>query len=393
MDLRNDPPPTADLVVIGGGIVGAATTFYAARSDLAPVLVEARPGLATLTTRRSTGAFRLQFDNREELDLIRQSVDLFLNFQELTAQSRYDPAIRQPGYLWLTTDADRSEYQRDLVARQHSWGQTDIELIDGREVRSRFPFVAPGVIQGRYRAGDGFLDPVAVTLGLVEGSGAPVVPGCEVGSIEVGEGTVQAVQTSLGRIATNNVVVCAGPFTGTLLAATGVNLPLTTVARHKVVMRDVPEVPADAPMTIDDDTGTHWRPALDGGAFLLYTDPATPPTHPEWEVPPDPAYAGRILDPASPLTASRIAPFWSAVWARRASWEIESGQYTMTPDHRPLIGPTGIPGLYVNSGYSGHGIMGAPAGSKHVVRTMMDPREANPFDPHRPQQTRSTDLL
>src|SRR6476661_1668880 len=92
-------PATAGLVIIGGGVVGAATAFFAARAGLRPLLLERRAALATLTTAAATGSFRLQFDNPEELALVRESVDLYLNFAEVTGQREYDPAARQQGYL------------------------------------------------------------------------------------------------------------------------------------------------------------------------------------------------------------------------------------------------------------------------------------------------------
>src|SRR5438093_3551201 len=122
MRVRRDLPRHADLVVIGGGVVGAATAFFASRAGLKPVLVEARPALCTLTTPRATGAFRLQFDNREELEMVRESVELFLNFREQSGQKRYDLGVRQQGYLWLTTEEDRAERQRRMVEQHHQWG-------------------------------------------------------------------------------------------------------------------------------------------------------------------------------------------------------------------------------------------------------------------------------
>src|SRR5687767_4740556 len=100
----DDLPRRAEVVVIGGGVVGAATAFFARRAGLAPLLIESRPALCTLTTPASTGAFRLQFDNPEELEMVRGSVDLFLNFPDATGQADYDLSLRQQGYLWLTTD-------------------------------------------------------------------------------------------------------------------------------------------------------------------------------------------------------------------------------------------------------------------------------------------------
>ena len=106
------------------------------------MLLERRPALCTLTTAAATGGFRLQFDNVEELALVRESVEVFLNFAAVTGQSAYDPMIRQQGYLWLATEAETADRQRALVAMQHGWGQDDIELLDGDEVCYRFPYVA-----------------------------------------------------------------------------------------------------------------------------------------------------------------------------------------------------------------------------------------------------------
>src|ERR687892_1888513 len=94
----DDLPSRAELVVIGGGVVGAATAFFARRAGLAPLLIERSPALCTLTTPASTGAFRLQFDNREELELVRESAELFLHFADVTGQTTYDLRVRQQGY-------------------------------------------------------------------------------------------------------------------------------------------------------------------------------------------------------------------------------------------------------------------------------------------------------
>ena len=162
-------PRTAELVVIGGGVAGAATAFHAARAGLRPVIVEARPALCTLTTPVATGAFRLQFDNPEEIALIRESVELFLHFAERTGQTDHDPDVRQQGYLFATTSEEKASWQRSLVERQHGWGLDDVEVLEGDEVRRRFPFVAPEVVQARFRAGDGFLDPKAAHARVREG--------------------------------------------------------------------------------------------------------------------------------------------------------------------------------------------------------------------------------
>jgi sarcosine oxidase subunit beta len=363
----SDLPPQADLVIVGGGIAGAATAFHAARAGLRPVILERRPAVCTFTTAVAAGGFRLQLDDEEEFRLISESVDLFLRFDDVTGQREYGPGVRQQGYLWATTDEPRAEVQRRLVELQRGWGLTDVELIDGDEARRRFPFLGPDVLQARFREGDGLLDPIGLTLGLAAASGATVVARCDVTGFQLEGDRLLGVETSRGRVGTEAAVVAAGPFSGVVAAAAGVDIPLEAVTRQKLVLPDVPAVPPDAPMTIDDDSGAHWRPAL-RGASLLFTDPATLPSEPVEEVPTDSRFAFRLLDPDSPVSVARVVPFWREVWDRgNAPWLLQAGQYTETPDRRPLIGPTGVEGLYVNAGYGGRGVMGSPAGSRILV--------------------------
>jgi sarcosine oxidase, subunit beta len=140
---RSEPPATADLVVVGGGIVGAATAFHAARAGVDAVIVERRPMLASLTTAAAAGGFRLQLDDEEEYRLIRESVELFLSFEEATGQREYDAQVRPQGYLWATTAEEGAARQRGLVEAQRGWGLGDVELLDGDQARKEFPFLAP----------------------------------------------------------------------------------------------------------------------------------------------------------------------------------------------------------------------------------------------------------
>jgi glycine/D-amino acid oxidase-like deaminating enzyme len=388
-------PPTADVVILGGGIVGAATAFHAARAGLHPVIVEARPALCTLTTPVAAGAFRLQFDSLEELTLVRESVELFLNFQEITRQNAYDPAVSQQGYLWLATTEATAAVQRDLVSRLHRWGQTDVEILGGDEARRRFPYVGDNVLQARFRADDGFVDTKQVTFGLAEASGATVVLDCRAVGFDASGGRLRSVETSRGIISTDLAVIACGPLSRSLAEAAGLRLPVVAVRRHKLWVPGLPLVPPDAPMTIDEETAAHWRPAF-GGAWVLFTDPSTPPEPPAEAVPVDPAFAFQVLDPSSPGSVARVVPFWRQVWEHGAHhWTLQAGQYTVTPDHRPLLGPTSVDGLHVNTGYSGHGIMAGPAGSRLAVDLVigkLDPA-TNPFAPDRTFEQRPPPTL
>lgn len=385
VNYRAELPTSADLVIVGGGVVGAATAFWAARAGLRAVVIERRPAICTLTTAAATGGFRLQHEDRDDWALVRESLDLILNFAEQTGQTDYDPGIVQRGYLWLTTESAMAAQQRAIVAEQHAWGQTDVELLDGDEVRRRFPYVGDAVIQGRFRAGDGTFDQKVLAVGLAAASRVPIVVNCGVTGFRLASGRLTGVVTEHGIVATEQVVLAAGPFSGPLAATVGLTLPLENVRRQKTILPDVPEVPPAAPMTLDEDNGTHWRPAL-RGAFLTGANKEFIVDPPLEEVPTDHALALRFLDPASPFAASRIAPFWAEVWARGAvNWSLHGGQYTMTPDGRPLIGPSPVPGLWLNAGYGGHGVMQSPAGSRRLIAmiTGVGVPTDNPFRPDR----------
>ena len=386
-------PSGAELVIVGAGIAGASTAFWAARAGLSPVVLEALPVPAALTTPVATGGFRLQFDNLEETELVRESVSLILDFSGITGQDSRPLGVRQPGYIWATTSEQRAGEQRRLVALQHSWGQTDIETFGGDEARRRFPYLSPEVVHARYREGDGFVDPRALTLGLLRASGAPVHTSCRVVSLRALPSGGFEVGAEQGAIRAEQVVIAAGPFTARLAALAGVDLPLEVKPRHKVVVPHLARVPPDAPMTIDDDTGVHWRPVL-SGAHVLDAAPRGPGRAPVEDVPPDHDMAFRVLDPYRSEAAARISPFWGKAWRRgEFSWMVHSGQYTMSPDHRPLIGRTPIDGLWVNTGYSGHGIMCSPAGGRILADLITSRLQDSPFSPDRTFVDRRMDHL
>ena len=132
------------------------------------------------------------------------------------------------------------------------------------------------------------------------------------------------------------------------------------------------------------------------GALALRTVPGVPPGPALDDVPTSAQFAFDLLDPASPYAVARISPFWRDVWARGTDhWFLQAGQYAYSPDHRPFLGPTPVPGLYVNCGYSGHGIMTSGAASRLVADTITGKLApaANPFRFDRPILDRDLDIL
>jgi hypothetical protein len=165
--------------------------------------------------------------------------------------------------------------------------------------------------------------------------------------------------------------------------------------RHKLVIPDLPAIPAHGPMTIHEETAAHWRPGL-SGCFGLLTDPRTPAGEPLDNVPTTVDFAFSLLNPRSPTSLARLSPLWVSAWEDGTlNWFLQAGQYAYTADHRPLLGPSDVPGLVLNVGYSGHGIMTSAGGSRTVVDAVLGKLapSANAFRPQRTMVERPLDIL
>jgi sarcosine oxidase, subunit beta len=395
LQVADDLPASADVVIVGGGIVGAATAFFACRAGLSVVLLEKRPALCTLTTPVSTGAFRLQFDNPEEIAIVREGIDIFDHFAELAELPGYDLRIRKQGYLFCATTPAGAEHQRHFADALHGWGVADLELLDGDEARYRFPYLSQAIVQARFRQGDGWLDPKRLTLGYARASQATICLETPAIGFDRRGDRVIGVRTPRGSIACAHAVVATGPFAGPVAAMAGVQLDLRPTIRHKLVMPDLPALPPTSPMTIQEETAAHWRPGLAGG-YGLWTEATTPAGAPLENVPTDAEFAFGLLNPRSPRSLAHLSPIWDAVWAEgNLTWILQAGQYTYTADHRPLLGPSDVDGLVLNVGYSGHGIMASAGGSRLVVDALLGrlSQADNPFRPQREMVERPLDVL
>ena len=381
-------PASAEVVIVGGGIVGAASAFFLARAGLRPVLVERAPALATATTAVSAHCVRAQFSEPENVAMMGESLAIFAEFAAVLGlpPDEADIGLLRQGYLFASTDPDQAAPFAARVALQSALGLDDVELLDGDEIRRRFPFVAPEVVTGTFRAGDGWLDGCRAAELFARASGAPVHVNTEVLEIVRTGGHVTGVRTDRGTIATESVVLATGPFAGELA---GEPLPIAPLRRQRLIVSlhgsdGRPAIPQGGPLTIDADTGAHWRPHR-GGALIAWGLPEAPGP-PHWPVAADPAFADLVLK--DPRGVGRISPFWRDLAPRLAPAEIAlaAGQYTMTPDHKPLIGPAAdTVGLWLHTGYSGHGIMGSPSGARLLADLVVGrvPIEGNPFRPGR----------
>ena len=372
-------PATADLVIVGGGIVGAATAFWASRAGLRPLVIEKRSALATLTTTRSLEAFRAQFEDPEDIAMMRESIAVFESFAEVVGLPGYGISLHQQGYLFVTLEGDGPARVGVRVARQRAAGLEDVEALSGDEARRRFPYLAPEVTAAAFRARDGWLASHEVTYGFAAGSGARFFVETEATGFEIRSGRLAAVRTSRGMVSTPRCVIAAGPYSARVAALAGIALPLTPVRRHRAGIKSHPLIPREAPMTLSLDTGAHWRPE-GAGAYLGWSGALEePPREPRDEVPADWSF------PALALAAVTVfSPFWDDVVRNlpRDNVTVEAGLYELTADAKPIIGAAGVvDGLYFNTGYSGHGVMGSPAGGRLAVDLLLGRRSEaeNPF--------------
>jgi sarcosine oxidase, subunit beta len=371
-------PATSDIVVIGGGIAGAADAFFLSQAGLSVVVLERGTQLAGLTTAQSVACFRAQWDEPDYAALVLPSIDFYGAFAERTGLPGWDIGIRRHGWLFLTGAPDGPAIVQRFVSGHRRLGVRDSEWLSGDEARYRFPWLGPDVTAASYRALDGWVSPYEVTYGLAKASSATFLLRTAATGIVIDGERVAGVETSQGTIRTRLVVLAAGPFSEGLAASVGVSLPLTALRRHRAMVTPRPEIPTDGPMTVDMDTHVYWRPE-GGGAFLGMGLPEDP-SEPRIDVPIDWTFPAVAMD-----AAGRLVPFWRDVAGRltRAEVSLGAGQYTITSDGRPIIGPTGgVEGLFVHGGDNGWGVESAPEAGRRLAAAVLVGR-SDPDDPFR----------
>lgn len=369
---------TADAVVIGGGIIGVATAFWLSRAGLSTIVVEMRDGLSTLTTTASIESFRAQFTEPAMASLAKESIDVWENFAQVTGLEGYEIDLHHGGYLFLTTDEAKVADVKSAVGAYHKVGVTDSEFWSGDEVIKQLPWISPDVKAGAYRAKDGWFSAHEVTQGFARAAeNARFFVRTRATGIETDAQGVSAVITDRGRISTRVVINAAGPFAVTVARWVGIDLPIYQMRRQRVFVAPHPKILQNAPLIMDVDNDSYWRPET-GGALLGWHDPEEQKSDPMEEPQGDWDFPAFTLE-----MVSRISPFWGDVIddLKQDDISVYAGQYVHAPDDQPIIGPVAeVPGFHLNCAYWPGVMLSAAAGRWicDMIRGEMDPKD-NPL--------------
>jgi len=370
---------TADVVIIGSGIVGSSVAYHLAQQGCTNVVVlerEAHQGKGS--TGKSMGGVRAQFTTPVNIKMSKYSIDFFSKFDEIVGH----PAdYRAHGYLFCATNEKHLAYLKTNRELQNTLGVTNVEWVEAKDIAQMVPQLrVDDILGGTFCPTDGFVDPHSVMMGFMlnaRARGVRLWLDTEVTGIDVegggsmplsdsannkapssrrtpNESRISGVHTSRGFISTRVVVNAAGAWAAQVAEMAGAELPVEPLRRQLVPTEPFDQLPQRFPMVIDMSTGFHFR--REGkGILLAWNDPKeTPGFKTEF----DETFVEKILTHA----ASRVPVLAEAGVNPRRAW---AGLYEMTPDHHAIIGPApNVEGLYFVNGFSGHGVMHSPASGK-----------------------------
>ncbi len=358
---------TADVVIVGGGIVGCAAAYFlstdAAFRGRRIVIVERDPSCRECSTARSAGGVRQQFSTPENIAMSQFTLAVFHRLATMFG-AEADVAFREQGYL-IMASAEGQPQLAENVDLQRSMG-ADIALLGASELEARFPWLtSDGVAAGSLGlSGEGWFDPPSLATlfrKAAVANGVTVIADRVTGLVVQG-GRVQSVAlASGGSVACGQVVNAAGSWAGEVAALAGVALPVEPRKRYVYVIdaRAVPDALRLAPLTVDP-SGVWFRP--EGRVFICGKSPEA-----------DQEPAARDLDAIDyrffeeevwPALAARV-PAFEAVKVVNA-W---AGYYDYnTLDQNAVIGPhPEVANLYFAAGFSGHGAQQAAAAGRAIA--------------------------
>ncbi|MFN8188502.1 MAG: FAD-binding oxidoreductase [Gaiellales bacterium] len=344
---------SAEVVVIGGGIMGASTLYYLTRNGCTDAVLVERDTLGAGSTGKAAGGIRAQFS--DELN-VRLGLESIRRYEQFGDEPGGEIDFKQWGYLFLLTNRADVDAFAAGVALQQAHGVPS-RLLTADEAHAIVPGVnVEDVLAATFCPIDGYATPEAAVQGYASAAsqaGATIVQGCAAERIVIEDGRVAAVETRHGRIATRRVVLTAGVWSGDLGRTAGVEIPVEAEPRHVFFTGPGDPLPHELPLTIDFATGFYFhreRPGLLVGG------------------------RARTLEALAPAAVHRL-PALADVPFRGGWW----GYYELSPDHNAIVGRTPDPdGLVYATGFSGHGFQQGPVVGEHAALLALD--RPTPFD-------------
>ena len=350
-------PAAADVVVVGGGVIGTSVAFHLAEAGVDVCLLE-RDQLAGGSTSRAAGGVRAQFSDPLNIAIGLRSIEAFTRFGERPGA---EIDLHQVGYLFLLDREEDVASFEEGVALQNELGVPS-RFVDLDEVAQLCPIAGlDGVLAATYCALDGHASPEAVVQGYAAGArshGASVLTGCAVSRIVADEGHIRGVETALGTLETDTVVCASGVWSPELARTVDVDLPVEPYLREVGFTGPTPGLPDPLPLTVDFSTGLYFHREGPGLLFGM-ADPHQPAG---LDMPSDPAWLERVMEVAERRLPSLLDMGIAGGW---------KGHYEVTPDHNALVGESPEPTRFLYAtGFSGHGFLQGPAVGE-IVRDLV----------------------
>jgi glycine/D-amino acid oxidase-like deaminating enzyme len=347
---------SADVVIIGGGVIGSSVAYHLTAAGCRDVVVVERETYQGKgSTGKSMGGVRAQFSTDVSIRMSLYSIPIFRTFEEVAG---HPSGYRPQGYLFVATTTGHMDSLRVNYERQVALGLATVRLVSPPDIVRMVPQLrSDDILGGSFCSTDGFVDPHSVMTGFMlraMAQGARLVLDTAVTGIHLDSKGVAAVETTRGTIATRTVVNAAGPWATQIAKMASVDLPVDPLRRMLAPTEPFDKIARTAPMVVDMSTGFHFRP--EGlGLLFAWNDPAETPG---FKTQFDRAFVEKILTRA----ADRVPVFAEVEVNPSRCW---AGLYEMTPDHHPILGAApDVPGLYFANGFSGHGVMHSPAAGK-----------------------------
>jgi sarcosine oxidase subunit beta len=353
---------TADIVIVGGGVVGASAAYHLAAAGAGSVLLlERADELGTGATGACAGGFRHQFSSRVNILLSLESVQMILRFSE---EHGLPLDVAQDGYLFLVRSEDSWREFMAAVDLQRSLG-VEVDVLSSKEAAELIPGInVTGLVGATFGPKDGIADPSGLTQGyatLARRAGVEVRTRAEALGVDVSLGRVTGVSTPGGRVSAPVVVNAAGPWAGPLAATAGVDLPVDPIPRQVVVTGPFPGAPGRRTLVID--AGTTFYFHREGPGVLMGMGGKD--ERPSFDTRVDDRF---IEEEVLPMAVEVFPPLEEA--DLRYRW---CGLYEMSPDRHPVIGAApGVEGFYLANGFSGHGFQHAPIVGKLLAELIVE---------------------